>query len=238
MDRKRAIPRDCAVYHLTVLIQPAPRVPAELLAAAIRSAQSRAAGGPAPAEPAWEVFGELCDAHIGQCVSRLRLAADEADDCQQGTWIRLVRALCRGRFDPDHGTFEAWVYGIARREAAALRRRRSRDVNRCPSTPVPFECPSPGPDLFCALEATEERERLRRGLDQLRRRLSGCTFRAFELCRIEGHQTAKAAQILHLTPRQVSHRVSWATSELRKILGEPPEIFVMLSDTVRDAAKR
>lgn len=51
----------------------------------------------------------------------LKVARPWAEDVLQEVWIKVARAI--DTFDPERGTFRAWLFGIAAREAAHVSRR-------------------------------------------------------------------------------------------------------------------
>ncbi|OAI49622.1 hypothetical protein AYO44_06355 [Planctomycetaceae bacterium SCGC AG-212-F19] len=72
--------------------------------------------------------------------------ADSADEAVQETWLTAVRRIAT--FDPERGSFLAWLRGIA----ANVLRNQQRRLDRIPP-------PRPAPDVPPASETLEARER-------------------------------------------------------------------------------
>ncbi|WP_165250932.1 RNA polymerase sigma factor [Paludisphaera soli] len=157
----------------------------------------RSAEGPSDAG-AEAAFAALVDRHAalvwGVCRRGLPDRAD-AEDAFQATFLVLVRKAASVRADA-RGSLGPWLYGVARRVAARIRR-------QARNLPPPIGEPSDADDPAIAAERREACAAVSAELD----RLPAKYRRPIELCDYEG-----------LTYEQAAHSLGWPTATLKSRL--------------------
>lgn len=136
---------------------------------------------------------------------------EDAREAVQDTFVKAYSALPRYRCQ---GHFSAWIYRIALNECRDRHRSKSGRQRRLTAA-LPeiangdeYRCSRPAPDELAA--KTCEWERLRRGLDELPRRLREVAV----LRGVEGLSEAVCAEILGISRRAVEGRYYRARREL------------------------
>ena len=144
-----------------------------------------------------------------------RMTGDRAaaEDLVQDIFIRILKYRATFR---DGGSFETWLYRIARNARADYFRRRTQLE---PLEDAVLDVPTPQPGPARRLEADRERERLRRALMQLREDKRELLV----LARYQDMKYEQIADILGIDIGAVKVRVHRAIRELR-------DIFLQLRD--------
>ena len=165
-----------------------------------------------------DALGQLFDRHghgVRSFLGRMGVAASDADDLLQATFLEVVRAA--GRFDPRLPA-RNWLLGIAN----AMLRRHRRSLRRAPARLVtaaglaPATLPPTPAELFDGDETT-------RRLDRAFTRLSPKKREVFVLVTLEGLSGDEAAHALGVPVNTVWTRLHHARSELRAALAEDAE---------------
>jgi RNA polymerase sigma factor (sigma-70 family) len=136
-----------------------------------------------------------------------------AEDLVQDIFVRVLKYRSTYR---DGGSFETWIFRIARNARADYFRTRQRLE---PLAAEAFERPEPGPNPMRLLEADRERARLKRALLQLREDRRELIV----LARYRGMSHERIATLLGIETGAVKVRIHRALRELR-------DIFLRLSD--------
>lgn len=130
-----------------------------------------------------------------------------AEDLVQDVFVRILKYRATWR---DEGSFETWLYRIARNARADYFRRRA------PADPLEGEAlerPEPSPGPLVRLEAHRDRARLRQAL----RRLREDRRELIVLARYRGLAHERIAEILGIDAGAVKVRLHRAMRELRDI---------------------
>jgi RNA polymerase sigma factor (sigma-70 family) len=159
------------------------------------------------------VLFERYHAALFDFLSRMTGDRTAAEDLVQDVFVRILKYRATFR---DDGSFETWVFRIARNARADHFRRRA------PIEPIDggaLERPEPAPGPARQFEARREQAQLRRALMQLRddRR------ELIVLARYRGLKHEQIAEILGIEAGAVKVRIHRAMRELR-------EIFLQLSN--------
>jgi RNA polymerase sigma-70 factor (ECF subfamily) len=146
-------------------------------------------------------------------LSRVTGDRQAAEDLVQDIFVRVLKYRATYR---DDGSFETWVYRIARNARADYFR------TRRPAEPLAadaFERPESGAGPARQLEATRERARLRRALMLLREDKRELIV----LARFQGMKHDRIAELLGIEVGAVKVRIHRALRELREIFLELPD---------------
>src|SRR5947199_1694558 len=73
---------------------------------------------------AWQQFVELYGSLVYGFVRRHGLQDADAADLTQEVFLALARAADHWHYDPQKGSFRAWLYGLTRNKLARFRERR------------------------------------------------------------------------------------------------------------------
>jgi RNA polymerase sigma-70 factor (ECF subfamily) len=160
-----------------------------------------------------DAFSALADRYHARLVRYLTYrtgAADAARDLTQETFLEALRSLDRLASDR---SFAAWLYGIAQnRLRMAARRRRLRQAVSLDWLPAAVAAAVPALRQADAIEASNERDMLRRVLGELSQPLR----EALLLHSLDGFSTAEVAQILGVSRSAAERRLSRAKEQFRE----------------------
>lgn len=133
---------------------------------------------------------------------------EDQEECLSEITLRILEKI--GQYDPQKGSFTAWLTAIARH--AALNRLRAAKE---PAGELTEEIPSPEPTPEQALLRKERQQALIGALKQLRPAEQQLFFRKYYYFQ----STAQIAAELGLTPRAVEGRLYRIKKQLQKRLG-------------------
>ncbi len=133
----------------------------------------------------------------------------DRDECLCDVTLRIWERI--GDFEPDRGSWNAWVTAIARNAALD----RARQNRRHATEPMDEQLLSPEPTPEEAIIAAERREALRRALDSLSSRDRLLFYRKYYYLQ----PTAQIAAELGLTERAVEGRLYRIKNRLRTLMG-------------------
>jgi RNA polymerase sigma-70 factor (ECF subfamily) len=162
---------------------------------------------------AWRQFVEVYAPLVYKFARRRGLQDADAADLTQDVLQAVAGASKRLVYDPERGTFRAWLYTVARNKLRNLllaRQRRHEDGN---------------PALIDEQPAREEVEQWEReyeqrlfdwAADQVRGHFQGTTWRAFWMTAVEGRPAADAAAELGLSVGAVYIAKSRVLARLRE----------------------
>lgn len=171
---------------------------------------------------AWDRFAARFQKPIIAFALRLGLNAPDAEDVAQESLIAFMQAYREGKYKREAGRLSSWLFGIAYRQAANVRRKKGRaaEVQVTPEAPTEFW--SGVPDEAQATPAWQvewERAALEECMQVVRREVEEKTYRAFEMLVREGRTPDDVAKALGMTRDAVyvsKHRVLKRLSELAK----------------------
>jgi RNA polymerase sigma factor (sigma-70 family) len=155
----------------------------------------------------------FCEERIRNCVQYSRVGRDLREDVVQESWLELLRSL--GSFNgwDDDVALRAWIRKIVRSKAVDATRRQLRERNCRASEYLLGNAEAR--DTEREPEAHETAEHIGQVLDEIRSRATATTWRAVELCLIDGSAPRDAAAKIGITPHQVSKRLTKVRSVFR-----------------------
>ncbi len=173
-------------------------------------------------ESAWELFVDHFRETLVRFAERVGLSRTDAQDAAQEALVAFVEGYRAGRYDRSRGRLKSWLFGIARRQALALRRVRARDL----ASPTGA---GEGPDFVEQLEADDSSEQaweeewqrtvFTRALERVRGEVSPSTFDIFRAVVFEELSTEAVCERFSIERTKVynvKHRVSRRLNELIK----------------------
>jgi RNA polymerase sigma factor (sigma-70 family) len=164
-------------------------------------------------EAAWRAFYDIYARKIRAFAITCGTAVEELVDCVQEVWRELLVRLPTFQLDSCRGQFDSWLFRIVQGKAADLHRSRKRRPLQAHSDALQTATdhrPSPG-------RTFEEEEMVTWALEQVRKRLSECTFQVLHLRLVEQRPVAEVAKMLGLSHQQVWYRYHRARRELEDI---------------------
>lgn len=144
-------------------------------------------------------------AFIWRLLRRLGVPADRADDAAQEVFVVASARVA----DIAIGSERSFLFGTARRVAAAVRRER---VSLAPDEPVDVRDPAPGP------EDLAHQKRARDLLDSLLDAMDQDLRTAFVLYEVEGLSVAEIADVAGIPLGTVASRLRRAREEFEALL--------------------
>jgi RNA polymerase sigma factor (sigma-70 family) len=164
-------------------------------------------------EQAWASFYDRYAPRIRAYAVTCGVSAEEIADCVQEVWRELLLRLPAFEVDPARGKFDTWLFRIVQGKTAdqhRLRQRRPLQDVSDKLDAVSDPRPNPSADL-------EEHELISLALNQLRKKLSECSFQVLHLRLVEQRAVADVAESLGISPRQVWYRYHRARRDLEAI---------------------
>ncbi len=148
---------------------------------------------------------------------RLGLASADAEEVAQETLARFVELYRAGKYDRERGRLRSWIFGIAQRRVADVRRvRERRREKRGESALEPL---TSEPELEHLFEEEWQRALLAAAFAELRAgRTDPQSIRALELLASGNRSADEVATELSMTPNAVYAAKHRAVVKLREIL--------------------
>jgi RNA polymerase sigma-70 factor (ECF subfamily) len=180
---------------------------------------------------AWSEFVEVYAPLVYGFARKHWLQDADAADLTQEVLHTVSAAIGRLDYDPQRGSFRAWLFTIVRRrlQRALARQRREHRGSGSSSAQIALEA-VPAPQDQRALWEREYEERLFSfAAAQVRSEVQNSTWQAFQLTALEGKSGKEAAAALGLTAAAVylaKHRVlSRLKEEVRRLQGDVDELW-------------
>ena len=144
------------------------------------------------------------------------LSVDQAEDIAQETLAAFIRAYRDGKYDRESGRLSSWLFGFAKNQVLAARRKIYNQRAR--------EKQSPEVELSDAVlqhtwDETWKSHKLRMCLEQVEREVEPQTFEAFNLAAIRKVPPAEVADQLNISSNAVylaRHRILKRLRELSR----------------------
>ncbi|HKQ50215.1 MAG TPA: sigma-70 family RNA polymerase sigma factor [Phycisphaerae bacterium] len=172
---------------------------------------------------AWERFVQRFRRPVVSFGVSMGLTPADAEDAAQDTLAAFAEGFREGKYDPRRGRLSQWLFGIAYRKAADLRRRVGRAAYGG-SSAVDAIAADQWPDETTAAVSWDrewEQAVLEQCLAQVQREVEPTTYRAFDLVVRENCDASRAAELLGVNIKLVynaKHRVLHRIRELRSEL--------------------
>ncbi|HET6163481.1 MAG TPA: sigma-70 family RNA polymerase sigma factor [Planctomycetota bacterium] len=149
--------------------------------------------------------------------SRLGLAPNDAEEVAQETLAQFVELYRAGKYDRERGRLRSWIFGIAQRRVADVRRARERRRERRGESAL--EPLTSEPELERLFEEEWQRALLAAAFAELRAgRTDPQSIRALELLASGSRSADEVATELSMTPNAVYAAKHRAVVKLREIL--------------------
>jgi len=149
--------------------------------------------------------------------SRLGLAPDDAEEVAQETLAQFVELYRAGKYDRERGRLRSWIFGIAQRRVADVRRARERRREKRGESAL--EPLTSEPELERLFEEEWQRALLAAAFAELRAgRTDPQSIRALELLASGSRSADEVATELSMTPNAVYAAKHRAVVKLREIL--------------------
>ena len=136
--------------------------------------------------------------------------AGDREDCLSEVAMQLWQKIAQ--FDPQRGSWTAWLTAIVRNHALNYRRNAARHSS---AEEIPPETPSPEPSPEEQVLQQEQRAAVHRALQQLSQRDRALFYRKYYYLQ----STAQIASELGMTERAVEGKLYRIRKQLRKLLG-------------------
>jgi RNA polymerase sigma factor (sigma-70 family) len=168
-------------------------------------------------------FGRLYDRYDRPCFQFIRrllgpAQADAAEDLHQETWISISKSAAA--FDPDQGSFSAWLFTIARHKTWDHFRRQKVAVLASGQEDAAMSVPDPGPTPLDEVQSRELAQRLVAAVEALPLEQRG----AFIMFADAGLSLVEIARATGVTVETSKSRLRYARARLRQALaGERPD---------------
>jgi RNA polymerase sigma factor (sigma-70 family) len=149
--------------------------------------------------------------------SRLGLAPNDAEEVAQETLAQFVELYRAGKYDRERGRLRSWIFGIAQRRVADVRRARERRREKRGESAL--EPLTSEPELERLFEEEWQRALLAAAFAELRAgRTDPQSIRALELLASGSRSADEVATELSMTPNAVYAAKHRAVVKLREIL--------------------
>jgi RNA polymerase sigma-70 factor (ECF subfamily) len=144
---------------------------------------------------AWAAFAENYGRRIYAWCRRWSLQEADAEDVTQGLLVTIPTKMRSFRYDPNVGSFRAWLKTVVRHALNDFLRSRQRLGKTCYAL---LESVAAEQDLFQELNERFERELLEEAMARIELRVSRATWQAFRLTAIEQRSGKEAAATLKI----------------------------------------
>jgi RNA polymerase sigma-70 factor (ECF subfamily) len=149
--------------------------------------------------------------------SRLGLAPNDAEEVAQETLAQFVELYRAGKYDRERGRLRSWIFGIAQRRVADVRRARERRREKRGESAL--EPLTSEPELERLFEEEWQRALLAAAFAELRAgRTDPQSIRALEMLASGNRSADEVATELSMTPNAVYAAKHRAVVKLREIL--------------------
>lgn len=174
--------------------------------------------------PAWGVFSELYEPLIYAYCRKRGLQEADARDLTQEVICTVIQAIRGFDYNPAHGRFRGWLYGVVRMKLMEYYRRSSKQPKGSGKTVV-NQMLNEQPDS----EDSEEFEKSFRrrvmlwACDRIEHEFEPQTWKAFWLTTIEGRKPADTADTLSVSITVVYNAKSRVVKRLQQVIHETSE---------------
>lgn len=148
-------------------------------------------------QAAWAQFVARYGPQVAAWCRRWGLQEADAEDVTQNVLVLLTRKLPEFRYDPSK-RFRAWLKTLTQHAWSDFHRARNRDAAGSGDSAVlqVLDQIEAREDLASRLQAAFDHELLEQAYDQVKARVEGRTWQAFELTAVQGLKGAEAAERL------------------------------------------
>jgi RNA polymerase sigma-70 factor (ECF subfamily) len=160
----------------------------------------------------WDEFYNIYSRLIFNVAVQSGLRSEEASDVVQETVLRFAQQQKEGKYDPDKGSFKAWLMNQARWRITDQFRKRKKDTammdfgspDDSRRTAVLDRCEDPaGPDIEKVWNAEWSKSLTERGLASVKQLVAPKQFQIFDCYVIKGWPASKVKEELGVSFTQV-----------------------------------
>lgn len=151
---------------------------------------------------AWAEFVELYAPLVYGYARRRGLQDADAADLTQEVLRSVAQAVKRWEYDPQRGTFRAWLYTVTRNKLNTFLTRRQRETRAAGDTGILQaleQQPAPEDDAAARWQHDYERRVFAWAAEQVRAASEEATWQAFEQTALEGKPAAEVATALGMS---------------------------------------
>lgn len=151
---------------------------------------------------AWSQFVEIYSPFIFAYARRWHFTAEDAADLVQEVLGEVFRSIERFEYNPQLGRFRSWLYRIAKRKAARMYKKRSRQMKGSGDTAsikMLNNFPDEQDDFELAWEDEYYRHLFRWAVEKIKPQFQTKTWQAFWLTAVDGKSPPEVAELLSLS---------------------------------------
>jgi RNA polymerase sigma factor (sigma-70 family) len=174
-------------------------------------------------ERAWSEFVEIYGPLLHRLARKRGLQEADASDLAQEVYGAVGRAIERGDYDPEKGTFRGWLFRIARNLMVNLLIREGRHPRGTGDSEMGalLEArPAPGPEESALIDSEYKLRLLQWATERVRCEFSETTWAAFWRAGVEGGRAKDVAEALGMTPGAVYRCKSRVMARIREQIAE------------------
>ncbi len=168
-------------------------------------------------QDAWNEFFNRYSPAVQFAVRKFRIQRDDACDCAQEVWMKIVAQMSAMKYQPARGPFFAWLDGLIRNAVIDfLRRTPRKGVTTLESLGNTVVTSAPGPPAVC--ERAEKHQFLRHLLNHLQESTSPLNYQVLHLLHLDSLSVSEVAERLALSAQQVWYRNHRTLRKLQGLL--------------------
>jgi RNA polymerase sigma factor (sigma-70 family) len=170
-------------------------------------------------ERAWAEFVEVYGPLIHRLARKRGLQEADASDLAQEVYRAVARAIERGDYDPEKGSFRGWLFRIARNLMINLMIRQGRHPKGTGDSEMGalLEAqPAPHPEESALIDSEYKLRLLQWATGRVRGEFSETTWAAFWRAGVEGGRAKEVAEALGMTPGAVYRCKSRVMARIRE----------------------
>ena len=174
-------------------------------------------------EQAWAEFTEIYSPLVRRLARQRGMQDADADDLVQEVYRAVAKAMERGAFDPERGSFRGWLFRIARNlmvNFLVSQKRQPRGSGNTDMQKLLEEQPALDGEESVLFDAEYRRGLLYWAAEQVRGEFSELTWLAFWQAGVEGRPAKEVAETLATTIGTVYHYKSRVMARLRQKIDE------------------
>ena len=170
-------------------------------------------------EQAWAEFTEIYSPLVRRLARQRGMQDADADDLVQEVYRAVAKAMERGAYDPERGSFRGWLFRIARNlmvNFLVSQKRQPRGSGDTDMQKLLESQPAVDGEESVLFDAEYRRGLLYWAAEQVRGEFSELTWQAFWQAGVEGRSAKEVAQALATTVGTVYHYKSRVMARLRQ----------------------
>jgi RNA polymerase sigma factor (sigma-70 family) len=174
-------------------------------------------------ERAWYEFVEIYGPLLHRLARKRGLQEADASDLAQEVYRTVARAIERGDYDPDKGSFRGWLFKIARNLMINLlisQSRHPKGTGDSEMVALLEAQPAPHTEESALIDSEYKLRLLQWASERVRGEFSETTWAAFWRTGVEGARAKEVAEAIGLTPGAVYRCKSRVMARIREEIAE------------------